>query len=226
MKKYKYLLFSLFIPLLVPTQIYAECTKEEINNFERLKDEYKVTYEFNKETKLYSITFYNPNPKEYGYTIGYQEDENTYNNTDLTTIEETQFTKENVSYGKYDIEVITTKGTCQGKLKRVTLNLSKYNPYSEDPLCEDIEEFVLCQPTYDKDIDYDTFASRVDSYKKELAEKKENNNKEAVEKKGDKVLEYIRNNIFQVAIITAFAVIVIITVILTVKSQRESRRLE
>ena len=29
-------------------EIYAECTNEDFNNFKKISDEYKVTYEYNK----------------------------------------------------------------------------------------------------------------------------------------------------------------------------------
>lgn len=220
MKKYKYLLLSLLIPLLFPIITYAECSKEDIDNFKEIEEQYKVTYEFDKETKLYSITFHNPNPEKYGYTIEHDDTE-----LDLTTIKEEEFTQENTNPGKYEIRVITTNGECKNQLKKITLELSKYNSYSEDPICEGIEDFVLCQPTYDKEIDYDTFVSRVNTYKKNL--KEENAKEEKLQvKEENKIIEYIKENIIQIIIITIFIIMVVITIYLTIKTARKSRRLE
>lgn len=225
MKKYKYLLLTFLIPLLIPITAYAECTKEDIEHFKEIEDEYTITYEFDKETKKYSITFFNPNPEAYGYTLGYAVSENEYKKKDFTTIKEEEFIEENINPGEYDIEVISTNKECQKQFKKTTLKLSKYNIYSEDPICEGIEEFILCQTTYDKDIDYDTFVSRVNTYKK--GHKKEQTEPASIKTKEDnKIIKYIKDNIVQIIVITFFVIMVIITIYLTIKSARKSRRLE
>ena len=50
-------------------EIYAECTNEDFNDFKKISDEYKVTYEYNQETKLYDIIFYEPQPDKYVFVI-------------------------------------------------------------------------------------------------------------------------------------------------------------
>lgn len=220
MIKNKIIILIISLSLFMPSTIYADCTKEEINNFKKIEDDYKITYEFNKETKLYTLTFYSPNPELYDFTI----DESFLPN--CTEIDNTTINCSNIYYGDYNFEVVGVTEECNMSFKKIKLSLPKYNKYSEDPLCEGIEEFVLCQPTYDKDIDYDTFVSRVNSYKKN--HQKIENDKEIKEevKEQNEIIKYIKDNLFQIIIITIFIILVIITIILTAKSIKKSRRLE
>ena len=126
--------------------------------------------------------------------------------------------------GGYRINVIGNTQTCDDILKRTYLSLKPYNKYSEDPLCEDIKEFSLCQETYDKEIDYETFVLRVNAYKET-----KNNEKETKPNKNfdiNKIKEYVENNLFQVIVIAVFIILVIVTVTITITTAKKSRRLE
>lgn len=219
MQNNKYLtVLSLFI--LFPSIIYADCTDEEVKHFKEIEKDYKVTYEFNKDTKDYKVTFYSPEPDMYDY---YWFSESL--DSKCKVIDDKTIDCNNVIPDTYEIEIIGVTDSCYDTLKKSNLKLPKYNNYSSDPLCEGIEEFVLCSPTYDKNIDYDTFVSRVNTYKKNL-----NNQKEPDEintnQNENKLLEYIEDNLFQIIIITVFIIMLVITIILTAKSIRKSRRLE
>ncbi len=214
------LLLLIPLSLLIPTIAYADCTKEEIQEFKEVEEDYKITYEFDKDTKLYSLTFYAPKSDVYNY-IGVNN--NVLSNCktiDVTTVE-----CSNINSGTYNFNIVGVTQRCNNTLKKIELTLPKYNSYSESQLCEGIEEFVLCQPTYDKEIDYDTFVSRINSYKKSKREQ-ENKNKETTEKEQSKLLQYINDNLFQIIIVAIFIIMVIITIILSAKSIKKSRRLE
>ena len=218
MNKYKYLLLTIFLSfILLPMIAYAECTNEEIEHFKEVEDEYKVTYEFNMDTKDYTITSYAPFPDEFDYILYIGED------TKYDAITPSEYKFYNVLPGTYNVEIAGMTETCDRTLKIEKLILPEYNNYSSDPLCEGIEEFVLCQPTYGKMITYEEFVDRVNVYKKTKANKEQ----EKEEKKSIKpILDYIENNLFQIIIIIVFAIALIITIILTAKSIRKSRRLE
>lgn len=215
------LLLLIPLSLLIPTIAYADCTKEEIQEFKEVEEDYKITYEFDKDTKLYSLTFYNPKSDLYDF-IG--ENDSIFSNCEV--IDETKAKCDNIKSGTYNFEVVGLSETCNNTLKKVTLTLPKYNSYAEDPLCEGIEEFVLCQPTYDKDIDYDTFVSRVNSYKKTKQEKEEEIKPKTTDKEESIIIKYIKDNLFQIIIIVIFIIMVITTIILSAKSIKKSRRLE
>lgn len=220
MKKYKHIIFTISLFLICMTNTYAACTKEEINDFKRIEDEYTIKYKFNKSTKDYTVTFNIPMIEKYTYSL-----DNIIEKAKFVSETETSFTFSDIKPGEYPINVVGVSSECDDILKTINLKLAKYNKYSEDPICEGIEEFVLCQETYDKEIDYDTFVSRVNTYKKSK-EKQENNKVEEKPKEENKVLKYIEDNLIQIIIVTIFIILVLITAHITFKSIRKSRRLE
>ena len=68
MKKRYSALTSLLFLINIPNT-YASCTQEELNEFKKIENEYKVTYEFNKDTKDYTMTLYSPLPYKYNYYL-------------------------------------------------------------------------------------------------------------------------------------------------------------
>ena len=219
MKKNIYLFTTIFIFLLLPSVIYADCSDEIINEFKEVEDEFKLAYEYNKETETYNIKIYNPNPEKYLYI---PIDEKVQNK--CTNIEENDITCEAIPADNYTFLIISTDNTCTDALKSVFLNLNNVNKYWNDPLCEGIEDFVLCDPTYDKDITYEDFVSRVETYKKtnHQKEKQESKNKDSE----NKVIEYISNNYQIITIMIAAAIALVLIVILIAKKAQKSRRLE
>lgn len=215
-KKQFLLLLSLFF--ISSNSVYASCTQEEIDNFKKIEDQYKVTYEFDIESKTYTLTFKNPNPTKYGYALMTEQDVN------YEKIDENIQKIKNIESGEYEILVYGTIENCMGEIKKINLKLPKYNKYYNDPMCKGIEEFVLCQPTYDKDIERDTFESRINTYKKSK-ETKEPTNKNDINEE-NKIIKYIEENILQISTIIIFIIMLTITLVTTVKSIRKSRRLE
>lgn len=219
MKKSNYIILILSIFLLLPRITYAVCDDESLNHFKEIEDEYKVTYEFNESTKKYTLIFTCSERDTYDYNLYYEKP------LECEDIDEHISKCYNVDPGTYKIEIAGRTFNCPGVLKEFTMTLSKYNVYSEDSLCDDIKEFVLCQPTYDKEIDYESFVSRVNTYKKSKIKQ------QSKEKKGNKILDnvifdYIEDNMIQIIAIVVFTVVLIITIIVTAKSIRKSRRLE
>ena len=217
MKKYNYIITTLII-FLLPIFTYADCTTEEINHFKEIENRYRIVSTLNKEENNYSITLYNPEPDNYTYEI---KTINTWISCEISKNSDTICN--DVPPSSYIINVIGNTDTCTSTLKRTFLRLNPYNKYSEDPLCEGIEEFVLCQETYDKEIDYDTFVSRVNLYI-ESKTKKESEKKKLIDI--DKIKEYIEDNLYQIIVVAVFIVLVIITVIITIITVKKSRRLE
>ena len=217
MKKFNYFITP-FIILLLPIITYASCSEEELKHFERIKEKYKIEYNIDKETGYYTLILHNPDPTKYTYEI---KGLNTSIDCDISTTTDSKCTY--IPPDGYSINVIGNTETCNSILKRSFLRLQKYNKYSEDPICNGIEEFVLCQETYDKEIDYETFVSRVNIYKEQKSNKN-NNNKKIIDIK--KIKEYIEDNLYEVIVIATFVVLVIITIIITIINTKKSRRLE
>lgn len=217
MKKKKKILLTIISFIAFTSKTYAECTNEEVNAFKKISNEYKVTYEMNTESKLYNLTFYDPAPDKYTFVI------NGATDGDFSIHDNNNYQYLGLSPGEYTVTIEGVTNTCKDVLKTINLSLPKYNKYTEDPLCKGIEEFVLCQSTYDKDIDYETFKQRVEVYKKT---KTENNIKTDDINKNNAIVNYFKNNIGQIFLFTISLVLVIIVITLIAKRQKKSRRLE
>lgn len=219
MNKYKkitlfFLLFSLF-----NTKVYASCTTEEKNAFKKISDKFTATYQYDTESNSRAIVIKIPDWDTYIVSTDINESSKCTKDDDTIKCI-------NVDTGDYTIIFSKRSETCNDVLKTIAITVSDYNPYYDDPLCEGIEEFVLCQRTYAKEIDRATFESRVATYKKSKSSSSssstENNNSTNV----DKILEYIKDNLTQIIIILVFTILIIITIILTAKNAKERRRLE
>jgi hypothetical protein len=228
MIKKRYAIFTIALFALNIHTISASCTQEEINSFKRIEDKYTVKYEINKSTKTYDVYFNAPKPDSYYYKIY------SNNNLECEKINDTTMKCINFPPDVYEIIVVGVTNTCNDILKTINIKLPKYNTLSEDPLCVGIEDFVLCSPTYDKEITYEEFASRVATYKKTLVKKEEEEKVKEEENKQPEIetntlteiIEYIKSNWLEITIIVVFVILATITSIITIKSARKSRRLE
>jgi len=220
----KKIILTFMLSLLCVNKIYADCTQEEFDEFTRLENEYQVIYEFNKDTKDYNLVFTNPKPEMFDYIMYIKDDFN------CNDIDKNITACYNVPINEYQIEIVGQTNTCNDVVKTFTLNLPRYNIFSEDPLCQGIEEFVLCQSTYDKQIDYETFVSRVNIYKKtkqKEIEKEENKELNEEDNKNiNKIESYIKEKPIEVIIIAIFIILVVISIIVITRSIKKSRRLE
>ena len=220
MIKKRYLTLALVLSLIGINESYAACEQEEINEFKKVEKEYKVTYELNYSTKLYNVIFHRDINKKYTYAI----DNNINSNNIMST--DTSIIFDSIPSGEYTIGIINYNSQCQEQLKTFTIKVPRYNYYSEDPLCEGIEEFYLCQESYEKEIDRETFESRVNTYIKKKTQKEQDQlSKEPQEEKND-ILIYIKENITQIIIVAVFILLLLITTIVMIKQSRKSRRLE
>ena len=218
MNRKKYITLTLILSLLCMNKTYAACTQEEIDDFKKIEDEYKITYEINRVTKDYMLNIYNPSPEKYKFVLLINGD------IKCTSYESGKIECRNIPSGSHKVEVVSQSVSCKDTLKTFVLELPKYNQYADDPLCEGIDEFVLCQPTYEKEIDYDTFVSRVNTYKR--TKSKENIKEKDKSKENNVLIEYIKENLVKIVIILTFIVLLTITIIVTLNSARKSRRLE
>ena len=222
MKKYKYLLLSLLISLLIPSTIYAECTEEDLQDFKEKEKEFTIKYEFDKETKMYTITMNYPDSEKYVYG----SNDKDFISSKCEVIDKKTVKCEQVKPNEYTFAIIGKSESCKDVLKNITISLPQYNNYSEDPLCAGLEEFYLCQPTYDKVVDYDTFVSRVKLYKEKQEAKKKNVVQKEETPEESKIAKYIKDNLIQIIVLTVFVIMIVITIVLTVKAAKQSRRLE
>ena len=212
----------ILVSLIINTNIiYAECTTEEQEYYKSIEDKYQTTYVFDKESRTYTMTLTYGDISTFTYTI--DNDAIEYANTEVLA---DKIVISNLIPGKYGISVVGVTDNCKEVFKTEEITLPEYNQFAYDPICEGIEEFVLCSPTYNKELDYDTFISRVNSYKKNKAnqDKTDNNTEEK-----PTVKEWFKDN-YMYFIYAIIGIIVLIVIALIIKviynHERKRRRLE
>lgn len=211
----------ILVSLIINTNIiYAECTTEEQEYYKSIEDKYQTTYVFDKESRTYTMTLTYGDISTFSYSI--EGDGMEIANIEVTD----KIIVSNLAPGQYIAFVVGLTDSCNDVFKTEEITLPEYNQYAYDPVCEGIEEFVLCSPTYDKELDYDTFISRVNSYKKNKAnqDKTDNNTEEK-----PTIKEWLKDNYmyFIYAIIGIVALLIIALIVKVIYNhERKRRRLE
>lgn len=219
MKKNIYLLLIVFLFMLLPSFVYADCTDEVIAHFKKIENDYKITYEFNREKESYNIKIYNAEPEQFIFVPEKEED-----NVKCTELEKQNVECEGFTMDIHPMLLISTSEECDYVLTEKDLDLSKKNKYWNDPLCKDLEEFVLCDPSYDKEISYDDFKSRIETYKKSKVKKEKETTKN--KDNNNQIIEYIGKNYQILSIIIALSIALVLLIILIARNLKKSRRLE
>lgn len=227
MKKKKYILLTLILSLLSIDSVYAGCSEESKKEYEQIRHQYKVTTTFDSNSKKYTVRIEKANTDKFAYTTSITAE------YDCKIMSDTVTECYGIEPGKsFYVYTMGKTNDCDIMLNEEEITLKKYNQYYGDPLCTGIEEFVLCQELYDREIDRETFESRINKYKKSMENKKQQEEKEEELKKQqeekilNKVVSYVRTNQIQVIIIIIFIILATITAIIEIKSSKKSRRLE
>lgn len=222
MIKKKYIISTILLSLICMNKTYAICTEQALEEFKEIENQYKITTNFNSEDKTYNMIIERGNPQKYDYVFtidyGYQ----------CTATSKTKLECTGLKPGtSFYASIIGKTKECNELVKEEEIRLKKYNKFYGDPLCEGIEEFVLCQEIYDKDLDRETFEQRIKLYKDK--KNQQDDTKTDIEEdknQEDEIKEYIEKNKIEIIIISVFIVLIIITSIVSYKMIRKSRRLE
>lgn len=107
---------------------------------------------------------------------------------------------------------------CNQEIRSIYVKVPRYNEYSTDPLCEGIDgkDLAICGTWYDKEVDYETFKSMVEDYKKMLA----NNEKENKEENTfiNKIVTFVKE--YYLYIIGGIVLITVVSVIIIIRRKR------
>ena len=219
--------------VIFPCLVYADCASD----FKAVEKGFKVTYKYNEDTDDYTVTFINPDFNRYSFAQTSAEEikksKRRISGNTLTTI------VEHYKGTKYYYTIQALYGQCNGvAVKEETIEFKKYNPYADSPLCVGNEDFVLCQKEYDKEIDEETFKSRLDTYIKTKNETKnessssddKDSNKSSIEKTTKNIVEkttnFFEENLTIIIIVAVVIVALIIGGVFLIRKSIESRRLE
>ena len=219
--------------MIFPYVVFADC----LSDFQEIENEFKVSYKYNKDTDDFDITFVNPDKTK--YTFGYHDKEEIKKFTMSIQDNRETLVLRNYKDTKYEYNFVAISGNCANNVANSgTIELKKYNPYSDSPLCQGNEEFVLCQRDYDKAIDEESFKSRLEIYKQSKEAKTNNSsqNQSSINKNNGKksnknnifadILDFIKNNIALTIIILLVVIAIIVGIIFHIKKVIKSRRFE
>lgn len=164
MKKNMFLVFIIMFFCLLISYANADCTKTEINLLKKDAEKIRVFYKHlgaidsGDEFVVYDrfdITFKNVDDDFY-----IEENSLAYKNSPKNGVITDTFVT-----GTWNFNIVSTK--CNTKIHSIKVVLPKFNVYSLDPLCEDIDgdDFVLCSKYYSGNVSYDYFKNKVLEYK-------------------------------------------------------------
>ena len=127
-----------------------------------------------------------------------------------------------LSNGKWTIKIYSDK--CDNVIDTITFRLPKFNIYSLDPLCKNIdgEKFPLCGKYYEYEVSYDSFKERVEHYRKTYNIDNNSDNKQ-VQKSSffDTILDYIKSNV--IYIVGGLVCVLFILIIVLVIRKKKNR---
>lgn len=170
MKRYFILLFLL---LLLPFKANAGCSDEELVILQKLANNINVSYEYDKTTNNFVVSFTNMRPELIITDID--------NNKDYYYSGELRI--KNVASGHHSYIIYAYDKNCyDDELGAKSVNLPYYNKYYLESDCNNISDYRYCSKWLPNAISYEEWHKNVtkykDSIKKEEIEKKQNEKKE------------------------------------------------
>lgn len=173
----KKIILAIFILLIFPKTITAECTNQQLTRYKALASNINSYYEYDENTNTFNATIYNissdlyivdkTNNKEYWTTQKGLNDIYVYGLEPGRTV---------------TLAVYPTSNECiDYRVYTTYLNIPNYNKYYNDPVCDNNNNVLCSKWANTKTLSYDQFIEKV---KKETKEEiKEEIEPEKVEKK-------------------------------------------
>ena len=218
--------FTVILFIFTCTKVNAECSNIEKNNLLQLSHNVKFTYEINEDEKVKNkkkfnviisnlldgiYLFYEPYVYEYikdSITPGVEKMDDTFNDNNT-----------------YEVKVYGNTKNCKDVyLETKTIDIPKYNIYSEKEECKGIEDFKLCNMWYEGEIQSDSyFRKEVTKYKSSLEKNEEATKTTAKDNLLSKIKKIYEKNIFISLFITLFLVASIVVFIIISVIKRKKR---
>ena len=221
-KKYIALILILSLFSVDIDNVYAGCSKELEKEYSQIRRQYKTTTKFDSNTKTYTAIIENAISDNFAYASAIISTYECEKKSD--TITECYGIKPGTTLYA---SVVGKTEDCKSELRQDEIKLDDLNKYYGDELCKGIEEFVLCQETYGREIDRETFENRINKYKESKQQKIEEQQKnEKNESSLNKITNYIKENLIQTVIVIVFIILLTISTIIMLNTSKKSRRLE
>ena len=223
MKKKNFIITIILLCLFI-NHVSASCNTEELNTLKQQVSKVKITYQH-----LGAIT------KEDG-SVTYDEflvttkniPEDIYIHLYPMTSQKFEDSEEGLNIklttGNWEYNFYSSK--CDTYIDTLKINLPKFNIYSLDPLCNDIDskEFKLCSKYYEYDVSREDFEQRINAYRK--AHIQENKKTEA-EQKTSNIINLVMNFIskYNNYILISLAIILFILVLISYITRKKNKKI-
>lgn len=214
-------MFSFFASVL---KVDAKCSTEQYDNYRKLANQVKITYKYLEELEkekeprygIFEVTISGLSPEIYVY--------------DLTTYEEYYYKEgKPITFQTHDGPAnysINMKSSECGtySIKKVTLDIPKFNFYSIKKVCKDIDstKFPMCSKWYQFDVTYESITEALKGYNKTTKIVTDDNTPNGNGEKG--LFDIIMDN--QLYIIIGITIIFVITITIILINKRKRGALE
>lgn len=220
MRKKRNLLFTILLLILSINVVEAECTKEEESEIKKQLNKVELIYkhlgEVTKEdgSKVYNEYMVTATNIPEGVYV------HLYPFTDENFEETEEGLKIKLTTGEWHYYMYSEK--CNETLKDIELNLPKFNIYSLDPLCKDVDtdDFIYCHKYYQNEISRETFENKVKTYRQmnHLDDKNIDNNNE------NNILKPVIDFLLKYYIYIIISIGILVLIILPITLIRKKRK--
>ena len=224
MKRFAYIFIGILCLIIVSKNVYADSLEEILNSYKNEANKIVTSYQYNENyvdesgdkkngifiLKISGITknlkFKIDNSKK----VYYYEDTN---NGELTI--------DNVESGIKKIHVFSVQHPTF--LKTITVNIPKYNYYSDRAECDGITNLDVCDKWYKYELNETTFLKKINEYKKAQEEIKKSEEKTSnIQIIFNKIINFLKKYFFYIIGI----IIIVPGIIIYIKIRKKRNSLE
>ena len=210
MKKIKIALIVLILMLINNVSVLAECSSEEVQVLKEKASNIEIKLELQENVEgefgyydTHNLIINNMTEEFFIYS---EYDGQSYGIRDANSAGQIIFA--DYMFGKHLFKVYSQK--CGSLISVMEVDVPRYNSFSTDPLCEGIsgDDLAVCNKWYDADLNYESFKSAVENYKKE------NNKDEKI------VKSFISDNVLKILVVLGTVILIILAFVVLRKRRR------
>lgn len=211
MKKIKIMLIVFILMLINYENVLAECSSEEVQVLKEKASNIEIKLELQENVEgefgyydTHNLIINNMTEEFFIYS---EYDGQSYGIRDANS--EGQIIFVDYMFGKHLFKIYSQK--CGMLISIMEVDVPRYNSFFKDPLCEGIsgDDLAVCNKWYDGDLNYESFKSAVENYKRE-------NNEDEKDMKS-----FISDNVLKILVLSG-AVILMIVVLVVLRKRRGS----
>lgn len=205
----KKIIFSIFLSIIMIPSIKASCTDDEMIKLSKLANNINVKEFYNKNNQSFSVKISNISRE---FVISYNGEE---------YFEDIEFQIDNVSSGSNKFIIYAQDKTCTSdSLVTKYINLPYENPYYDKDECIGLEDYTYCERWINSKISYETWYSKVKSYKENKKEEIKNENI-VNESNVDKIKRFLTNLYVNYYFIILPVIIIILGVVIYIRNKKD-----